>query len=1092
MTTSKRIAAAAMVLIVAAHATARGQQDVGLSLDLVAFGGFLGYLDGFVEYPAGPWDAVGPGPLASGGLVGVKRWLLEEKPVGAWLVTGNNMPRHRDFSNGPTGLGPTNSDHLFWRQLRTLSPTAVALATEDFIRALEADKTSGPLARLAAESTLPFLATNVFVRVHSKGLNSVTSGEFTLLVSSDQSLALTDRLLMECDDGCPKAMSATLEDAGPVAALAAPGGALAPSTITGAAIDSGKRLRFLLESSPLRPGRSYRLKLENGAEFAFQTSRALTPRTDGLPMISAVAGQARIAVVAFVDPDVRNVVPPEWWSWRRGSAGAPECRGERCEVHVESPLDTWKHLKPLIKGSPVPVPVVMTELGDELDAELLSSAPEMRVAIISPDALSLGRAADRAPGRYSGDLGYHALINTGVDSGVSQVRLRPEWIGETVHTLRTSVSSRDGAVRFDPPNVSVRFIAGAALRYRPSPRTGSRATAQTHGIEYFVVDGKDDSGAELIVGRAPRVYAPFIGGSSSFIDGTPQRNLWTVPADLQAFLLDLSRAGAHADIALVDDYAIDGGFVNWLAEAAAASGGEGIPWLSSFAIERALDRTSRTVKVDVAGKELTAFLAKALEFATNRGRSLCVSGIGVSCPLAAAKLGDVHVNARDVAAEQFYSVALPMEYALALAADESRHPVELETLILLGDARFPSRVDPVPTGCASNSLLGSKCRPRSEEARKAAPAVTAATVPPVAGESLKDLFETRWARRHRITLRLDPVEFEFKKIRVDQPEGSALKSLPEEGRDVKPQQAYAAKGAVDLGIDLVGGLVLHGLADVALGFQKLDDVESYPTDRWSVGSRLDWTVHRAGLQAVFAGLSLESKFHESRSTPEAALKKEKQNTPTGTIERIERVTLTSTGFPRLPRARNVSLGVRADPIGAPVRRVRLTDVAIGLVFVTRFDDIRELMLAGQTVTTDQLARLGEQGVADAAFTEREAELRADPSFNYLFGTTSSVRMDIGGTLSVKTVAKDGRLTLAGAYRHYFDAPGTDRLFTPRRVVEIRLAWTDSFLGRFTVAPYLNVFRLWTKGDDVRFTTVEGGIKLGFLHFRSWGPGHSRK
>lgn len=50
MTTSKRIAAAAMVLIVAAHATARGQQDVGLSLDLVAFGGFLGYLDGFVEY----------------------------------------------------------------------------------------------------------------------------------------------------------------------------------------------------------------------------------------------------------------------------------------------------------------------------------------------------------------------------------------------------------------------------------------------------------------------------------------------------------------------------------------------------------------------------------------------------------------------------------------------------------------------------------------------------------------------------------------------------------------------------------------------------------------------------------------------------------------------------------------------------------------------------------------------------------------------------------------------------------------------------------------------------------------------------------
>src|SRR5262245_8813888 len=116
----------------------------------VTFGGFLGYLDGFVEYPAGPWDPGTKGTaLPSGGVIGVKQWLASASSTPAAggaktvrLMSGNNMPWYR-HPDGNGSLTATHRRHEFWNRVASLSPDVVALGVEDFARGLELDRRAG-------------------------------------------------------------------------------------------------------------------------------------------------------------------------------------------------------------------------------------------------------------------------------------------------------------------------------------------------------------------------------------------------------------------------------------------------------------------------------------------------------------------------------------------------------------------------------------------------------------------------------------------------------------------------------------------------------------------------------------------------------------------------------------------------------------------------------------------------------------------------------------------------------------------------------------------------------------------------------------
>ena len=538
---SKRRLVAAVAVMCALFAGASplaARQTPSSKVKIVAFGGFLGFVDGLYELPAGVHDETLAGP--SGGLVGVRRLLKKDVyKDGLRLVTGNNMPRYAGDSEKPTKLPPTSVSHPFWTLLATLAPAAVAIGAEDIAHALSEADGASHLAQLMQKPPVPFVASNVFIRSKAKSMNAVHQGSYHLEVSADESLDLLRRLTVGCDATCASEEAATLEDLGLIGRPAAAG----TMPLKASPEADNKHWTIDLKSAPLRPGRQYRLSI-HGVVFTFQTVAALTPDADGLPVITHAdtANSVTYRVLAFVQPDVLTQFTPQQRQWKRGARNAAPCPAETCELVILSPSATWTSLAPRVPHGPSDgVLTAMLDLEDETTLELLQLSPAFRVVMLSPDTTLLGRAAPAEPRKdLGGDLGYNAIVDVASRAefpGLTRVLMRPEWLGETVHTFQAAPglvkdqSGKDVLMALNNPKTEMEFVPGAPLRAR----------LKDGELQYFVTDRPDETGRERDIEVGGRYTAyPGYNGKGTIFDGIPIRDLWTNSRSMTAFLLYLS------------------------------------------------------------------------------------------------------------------------------------------------------------------------------------------------------------------------------------------------------------------------------------------------------------------------------------------------------------------------------------------------------------------------------------------------------------------------------------------------------------------------------------------------------------------------
>jgi hypothetical protein len=300
-------------------------------------GGFLGYLDGFPEFPGWPGETFegnpdlipnppapsGPArPVPYGGLIGVATYLKSHPADAAvLLISGNNHPRQIAALRDPTLRNdahaiPAAVSHWFWKPMIDLKPQAVGIGTDDIHRWLAQMRPEhlSTWVKDAITAGLPLVASNVIVRLIDTHLNVVRNDDHhvTLDVAEGESLDMIDSLIVRhpCAVNSSLRSSSFRFDSGPVVAVKT----LTPAEQR-AEHDStankarravlGNVCRTTIEfGQRLRPGRSYLLASSlTGPAFRFRltTHHVLTPHGawDGLPVVGARPAGVPMAIMAF-------------------------------------------------------------------------------------------------------------------------------------------------------------------------------------------------------------------------------------------------------------------------------------------------------------------------------------------------------------------------------------------------------------------------------------------------------------------------------------------------------------------------------------------------------------------------------------------------------------------------------------------------------------------------------------------------------------------------------------------------------------------------------------------------------------------------
>jgi hypothetical protein len=884
------------------------RQTAPPKVKVVAFGGFLGFVDGLYELPAGLHDPTAPGP--AGGLVGVRRELLKNAAAykGALrLVTGNNMPRYAGDSEKPTKLPPTSASHPFWSLLASLDPGAVAIGTEDIAHALSEPDGASHLAQLTQKPPVPFVASNVFIKSKARGMNAVHQGSYHLEVSADESLDLMRRLVVGCDATCASEENATLDDLGLIGRPSAAG----TQHVKASPEADNRHWAIDLKTTPLRPGRQYRLSI-HGVVFTFQTVAALTPDPDGLPVITRADAGVTYRVLAFVQPDVLTQFSAQQRQWKRGARNAAPCPADTCELVISSPSATWTSLAPRVPHGPSDgVLTAMLDLEDETTLELLQLSPAFRVLTLAPDTTLIGRAAPEEPRqKLGGDLGYNAIVDTAPKSeftGLTRVMMRPEWLGETVHTFEADPgilkdkTGKELLMTFDRPKTAMEFVAGAPLRARLNGGL----------LQYFVTDGRED----IPVGGTYTAY-PAYNRKGTIFDGIPIRDLWTNSRSMTAFLLYLVRKGTKADVAVLDDLAVDDSIPSWLDVELSNNGS--VEYLSQFILERAMFRPSRVVRVTVAGNQLAAYLGRVVAAAKSFDSQVFMSGIGSNGgPVNRVDADTLQINEREISAGHFYSIALPQRYAVAMKESREEHPLELSILMREADAALASRVtttksDPI---CVTRAKDDEHCD-----------LVTAPRASQSEGEegSLAADLERALASKPRTVFALGKASVEASGLRSNETSDLALSAVPEDGRDGTKYTNIAVAAELEPGVSSRRGMSLSFPTAAAYSHKSVgaDPVkETYPSNSWSTAAKLAKTFHSVPrLHSVFGSAGFESNFIRTTKAVTSATSSGAPVTagsgPSATTSTTSTtIKLTSTPFPRPAMDFTLTAGLEFEDAG---------------------------------------------------------------------------------------------------------------------------------------------------------------------------------
>lgn len=1013
---------------------------------ITATGGFLGYLDG---QRAEPGETYGWTDAPKGGAFGSADWLARNrKPGDILLVTANNLPldiqpgtlRAVVLSIGkpPAWLSPDAQARI--------APDAVGVGIDDFLRGLKAGGAAQFYALLRDPQAAPFVVSNAIVRLHRKGMNGVSSGQYTLRIPRDTSVDWLTSMDVDCNR-CAN-VDVQLRETTP------DGGEQTMSVPTTA--DASYSHLTLDLPRPLRPDGRYQMTItgRDGSRpgtFGFRTHGALarvTAATDphapahlrGLPIRvvsrpvaiatdsenaadacpARITADAPIVVVALADPTAKARLATSMWRWK--GAGCP---ADTCEIDFLSALDAFDAVKAGVASGdpcdPPPTFAVLSGLNDAQMPELIAERPEIRWIVMDPDTRAMGTARGR-----------EGIINQSTPD-TTQLWARPQWVGSSASIFsaqltwrrRPSAPNRQSVWELTEPKVDTAIVEGRALDWTITPRPG-RAPA----IHYV---SKGD--AREIAGPLD-AYPTFPG---MLTPSLTQGRMWTDLTEMSAFVLDIMRARGHADVAIVPSEFIDGETLDWLKSEYDDHGP--LNWLSRFVAARMFYREERVVVAEVPGSRIVDVINRIMDTERARNNDLFAAGLGTNDEVPRLT-GSQRINGRAIAPEQFYRLAIPQSVA-------QENGLQADHVVV-------------------TSLLDEIDR-RMRAASGAAPTTRG---------SLGEQLEERFAHRPRFYLNATPARFDFQDEVVREGNPGVFSKIPLEGRSAQALERWGFAGNAEMGIDY-RSVAYRVLGEATFARQQIANLISYPTDEWTAGLRADWKVERAGVHRVFGGVFRQSWF--SNHVNDAI-------TPTRTVENFfdpKTGTTVSSATVAGPSVRPAVAkplfdffrgGVDLEPMSG--KGFTLSGVALAYDFGRVQRDRDTVSISGGTpLTLDLVYERGLETLVNEAYRNDPQAFAANPTVTFGYAEHDQRRVQIDGTLAIRPGAAflhDATWTTTGRYRRYFDHDDFFD-FTAKRSMLVRSQIDWTLFTRVRIGPFIDYYRVDAKGASGPFEDRKLGI-----------------
>jgi hypothetical protein len=841
------------------------------------------------------------------------------------------------------------ASQTFWDRVAQLKPAAIALGPDDFYRSLRlsADtrdamvpiETDTAASRFVAwvrekRDELELLASNAIVSVAGKELNDVDSADSRYALKLDDRSSIGWLKQFTVEHPCGTIPTFTLESSPdgksswrdvPIAVAAPP-----PP-----AVDCQTTLK--VSKGALQPGKYFRVSKRAGAAGTtdvialFRTHAALTPAGSAVPGLegwparlvplngmdatrtsqstgTSVAADEML-IVSLVSQTTRETLGNPVWTWRATPAGggastlpavcASGAHKTSCRLDFMPPADALSAIleQVLTVRDRLPFIVLLSMMDDDDTLDVMERFPEIRVVVLPPDSLLLGRASRATPvgakdslearlagqGKpttplpdFSGDLGMFGIVDADKAS-VARVLMRPEWVGETIADVGLQVryesddrlGSRWMVRAPEPERTNVFTVPGVPLVAAAGPAVNGFATT-----EYWPL------GHETTLKTKPYVtHLACVEG-----DARPMckafKDVWTDAPTLLAVAADALRTRSHADLVVVPEDLADTDAVDWIDHA--LSSGD-TSWLSAYTLQRVTFRPYRFVRTTVGGDKLLGMLQRVLRDPLGNGSSYCIAGLGddLGCPskLPDDRLERTRVNGRVIRPGFFYTVTMPDRLA------------EKETL---------PHSDDREDGFDAIDALQRHLNPLESEKQ---PGDAGAWYP----DGWKDDTEGPPSMIARLESKatqqpkhyINVSEFEFGLISLDARAPGEKREIPNNvDFDVRGARTYSSR-SITIKADSVAAdfkrQAIRGIFELEYATRKeLDNkVVAYDRDRLLYGPRVDlWKVRTLGDLRPYVGFFVEGPLREHQSELRASRS-------LGTVTRSDGSTVTqseSAGF----------------------------------------------------------------------------------------------------------------------------------------------------------------------------------------------------
>lgn len=840
-----------------------------------------------------------------------------------------------------------SASDLFWNRIARLRPRAVALGPDDFYRSLrlssdarraktidESDTSASRFVQWVRQKqdVVPFLASNTIVSVNARKLNTVKSGSrarrYELVLAEGSSVGWLKELAIKHPCGI---LSTFVLQSSPTGADPWREVPIAVGTPSKQAVDCQTTLK--VEKGALQPGTYFRVRRVAPAADTFEeigTFRTHAPLTPAGPSVAGLEGWPALLVplvettattpttgtppapdemliVSLVSQNTREALGTPVWSWEAVAAAAASsgrtatepnvcAAGEHettCRIDFLPPADALHAIleQVLTVRDRLPFIVLLSMMNDDDTLDVMERFPEIRVVVLPPDSLLLGRASRQTPtgakdslearlaaqGRptampdFSGDLGMIGILDADKAS-VARLIVRPEWVGETIADV-------DLQVRYETDEQQGSHWALRA----PSPQLASVATVP--GVPLVAGEGQP------VDGFATAVYWP-LGHESELktepyvtylacveADARPMckafKDVWTDAPTLLAVTADALRDRSRADIVVVPEDLADGDAVAWM-EHALAKGDTS--WLSAYILQRVTFRPYRFVRATIGGDKLLAMLQKVLDDPLGNGSTYCIAGLGedLGCPskLPTERLEKVRVNGRVLQPGFFYTVTMPDRLA---EQQQLRHSDDREDGFDAIDALQES-LNPVDPGKEPGSA-GAWYPDAWEDDTEAPPSMIAR-------------LEEKATERPKHYINIAELEFGLINLDARAPDGG--RQIPNNvDFDVRGARSYDSRSLAVKADSVVADFKRQAIRGIfELEYAKRSELDneivSYDRDRLLFGPRLDlWKVRTLGDLRPYVGYFWEGPMRQHVSELSASRS-------LGTVTRADGATLTQT------------------------------------------------------------------------------------------------------------------------------------------------------------------------------------------------------